>query len=227
MPTENIEQPTNTFGGLFDISPWLMFILLNFIYIVSLYVQNTYILTDEVYYNSLGEQLTTERIKEWLNVQKGYTWIQYASVPVLIIFQTFMVTMCLNIGALLDDVKVGFGKLFGLVLKASIVFGFGRLLFSIFGLFADITTMDDIANVNYFSILSLMGAESLPKWSLYIFQTLNVFEVGFITLLVLGINKLMPIPLEKRINFVFLTYGIGLVCWVLLITYLMISFMPT
>jgi hypothetical protein len=224
---ESTESTTNDVWGLFNSSPWLVFILLNIMYAVCIWIQNEYILTDQVYYNSLGEQLTTERIKVYLDAQKNYMWIQYAAIPFGIVFQAFLITMCLNVGALLEDYKISFKQLFGLVIKAMIIFGISRILFVIFGLFTDVSTIDDIANINYMSVLTLIGPANVPKWATYAFSTLNVYELLFITLVVLGLKKMMPVPLENRISFVFLTYGTGLVCWVLLITYLMISIMPT
>jgi hypothetical protein len=66
---------------------WVVFALLCLGYSVTLYIQDTMIITKEVYYNTLGEQLTIERIDEMIEKQSKWKWASYLLIPVIVVSQ--------------------------------------------------------------------------------------------------------------------------------------------
>ena len=208
--------------SFFDTSAWWYFVLLCVGSLLAMYVQSELILTDEVYYNTLGEQLTIERIKEVLDAQRKYVWIGYVLVPLMIVIQAFLITLCLNVGVILLDWKITFRKMYGMVIKSSIIFLLYKLVIIFVLLMVDLDKVEDMMKADKFSLLSLMGQNSVPKWMYYPFQTVNVFEIIFIVLLGYGISYLKD---EKKpeIGFVLSTYGVGLLFWVLFVVFIMIN----
>ncbi len=45
---------------------------------LNIYLLQEFILTDEVYHNTLGERLAYDRIERMLDGQQRYVWIAYA-----------------------------------------------------------------------------------------------------------------------------------------------------
>lgn len=54
------------------------------LYLTLNLIVNAFILTDAVYYRSLGEQLTADRIRAVLALQEQYAWIGYALTPLVL-----------------------------------------------------------------------------------------------------------------------------------------------
>ena len=106
---------------------WAFATICVFYLIVALF-QQYFILTDDMYFNSWGEQIAYERIEEMVNNQKQNAWIGYVIIPLLATIQIFLITICLSIGVLLKNDKVSFEKLFTLVTKVSIVPAFFKVI---------------------------------------------------------------------------------------------------
>jgi hypothetical protein len=208
--------------SFFESTAWWYFGLLCVGSLLAMYIQSELILTDEVYYNTLGEQLTLERIKQVLDAQKKYVWIGYVLVPLMIVIQAFLITLCLNVGVILLDWKIPFRKLYGIVIKSSVTFLLYKLVIIFVLLMVDVDKVEDMMKADKFSLLSLLGQNSVPKWMYYPFQTVNVFEIIFVVLLGYGISYLKDEE-KPRIGFVLSTYGVGLIFWVLFVVFIMIN----
>lgn len=220
--TEEAASPLSYF---FDQSAWGMYLVTCLLYILILLVQESFILTDAVYFNSLGEQLTTERIAQWLETQHRWAWISYAMIPVSVALQVLLITICLNIGSVLLDYPVSFRTLFGTVVKAVSVFAVGKGVYVSILLTMEVHTLDDLFKADMFSLLGWIGKENVPFWLTYPLSVLNVFELAFFLLLAGGLALLIKRPFREMLNFVAGTYGIGLIIWILFIVFLQLNLM--
>jgi hypothetical protein len=192
----------------------------------STYLVQTFIITEEVYYNTLGEQLTLERIQELLQYNNKIVWVQVLAIPLVTVIQTVLVAFCLNIGSLLANWKIGFSQLFAITLKASLIFGVSKVLKTIICLLSPIETLNDFLATDYFSVFGLftqLGIE-LPELFIYPLSTINIFEVVFCYLLIAGLSTKIPNqPLSGLRQGVLASYGIGLAFWVLLVMFLQLN----
>jgi hypothetical protein len=110
-------------------------------------------------------------------------------------------------------------------IQAEIVFtvgSFAGLLYTEF--FANAQTIKQLY-VNPFSLL-IFFSESVPKWTNYFFNTLNIFEFGYVLLLAYIIAKKSENSTISSLKFVSSTYLPGLALWVLLLSYLSVVFQP-
>lgn len=110
-------------------------------------------------------------------------------------------------------------------MQAEIVFAVGAvagLLYTEF--FVDVETMEQLS-VNPFS-LQVFVSDSLPKWSNYFFNTINVFELGYVLVLAYLIAEESKSKVLPSLKFVASTYLPGLALWVLLVSYLSVVFQP-
>ena len=202
---------------------WIVFALLCVGYATTAYIQDTMILTKEVFYNTLGEQLTIERIDEMLEKQSEWKWVSYLLIPVVIAFQAFLVTLCLNCGTIMMNYKIRFRPLFTLVLRSSVVFLLMKLALTFILLFSNIQIFDDLVTVNKFALAGFVDKADVPTWLMYPLSILNIFEAAFWLLLTLGMGRLLERPFKASLGFVATTYGLGLLMWMVFIIFLQLN----
>ena len=209
--------------SIFQMNAWMVFFAICATYLVITYIQQEFILTDSVYYTSYGEQMTVDRIAQFLEMQDKWQWIGYAFIPIVLILQVFVITICLNIGTLILNYKVSFGELFGMVMKASLVFAFGQVLYTFALQFYPIETFDDFVDSNIFSLLAWVGTDNIPSWFIYPVSLANIFTICFFLVLAGGMAWLVGKNYKKMLAFIAATYGAGLLLWVLFIVFLQLN----
>lgn len=202
---------------------WVVFILLCLGYATTAYIQDTMILTKEVYYNTLGEQLTIERIDAMLEDQAKWKFVGYLLIPFMVIFQTFLVALCLNCGTIMMNYKMRFPLLFMLVMRSSIVFLLWKLSFTFILLFSKVQSIDDLTTVNKFALAGFVEKTNVPEWLMYPLSIINVFEVAFGLLLTFGMSRLLQKSFISSLGFVATTYGLGLLMWMIFIIFLQLN----
>ena len=202
---------------------WVVFALLCLGYATTAYIQDTMILTKEVYYNTLGEQLTIERIDALLEKQAEWKWVSYVLIPVMVAFQAFLVALCLNCGTIMMNYKIRFRPLFTLVLRSSIVFLLWKLALTFILLFSKVQFFDDLETLNKFALAGFVNKESVPTWLMYPLSIINIFEVAFWVLLTFGMSRILQRSFKGSLGFVLTTYGLGLLIWMVFIIFLQLN----
>jgi len=203
---------------------WYVYAVLCIAGMAAYFVQTNWVLTQEVYYNTLGEQMTYERIKDYLALQEKWAWLTYLFLPLILALQAFLAAFALNVGALFADVKVPFGQLYRAVLIAMLVFAAaglwqnGILLF-----FADISAVEDLLRYDYYSLLALTR-HTLPQWLWYPMGVCNVFEALFIGILAYQLKRLLQKNFAQSLGFVLASYGTGLFIWSLFMVFLQLNY---
>jgi hypothetical protein len=79
-------------------------------------------------------------------------------------------------------------------------------------------TKEDFQNFYPFSLFSLLEIDSTSNFA-YIFQTLNLFEVGYICSLIYGLKHLQYPDTTKAATVTISSYGSLLLVWLLVVTY--------
>lgn len=206
-----------------DQNVWFVFAALCIGYATTTYIQDTMILTKEVYYNTLGEQLTIERIDEMLEKQAEWKFVSYLLIPVIVAFQAFLVALCLNCGTIMMNYKIRFRPLFALVLRSSVVFLLMKLALTFILLFSNIQFFDDLTTVNKFALAGFVDKADVPTWLMYPLSIINVFEIAFWLLLTFGMSRLLQRSFKASLGFVATTYGLGLLMWMVFIIFLQLN----
>lgn len=199
------------------------FVALCFVYAVVVYVQQHFVMTHELYYNTLGEQLTVERIDAVLKLRSRYEWMAFAMIPLTVFLQALLISICLSTGTILMDYKVPFRRVFGMVMKALTIFALGKVLYVMVLLLIDVQTMDDLIRADVFSLLGWIDKDGLPDWLLYPLGVLSVFEIIFWVLLAVGMGNLLWRPARQMPGFIAVTYGLGLLVWLALVVFLQLN----
>lgn len=188
-------------------------------------VATKHLLIDEaLYYNSFAEQLSYERIGQLIENERKWAWLGYALIPAVYLVKFSMVASCLWLAGFFANVKLPFGKAFGVALLAETVSLVPPLLK--IGWFAFVHTDYTLADLQWFSPLSALGLferEDLETYLAYPLQVLSVWEVAYWLLLAYGLGKALQKPLPDGLRLVAASYGPGLVLWVLLVVFLTVN----
>jgi hypothetical protein len=202
----------------------VIFFSISIIYFLVAFYNHEFILTDNFINSALGYNLTSNNIKDSIDFVRKWQWISYLFIPLVLLLRITFTWICLKAGSFITDrfTETSFWKI---AIQAEIVFAVGAvagLLYTEF--FVNVESLEQLS-LNPFS-LQVFVSDSVPKWSSYFFNTLNIFELGYVFVLAHLIaeetkNKVLP-----SLKFVASTYLPGLALWVLLVSYLTVVFQP-
>ena len=196
--------------------------------IILLFLDKTYISTDSKIFDFLAKDYPSEFVRNYMESQKKWWWVSYAVTPVLIGIKVLLVAFCLNfvkiISEKLEDVQ--FRDILTVVLIAEFVFiiaGFYK--FFNFYLIDTDYTLETLQTYYPLSLINYKEAISTEKWLAYPLQLCNLFEVIYWGFLAWGIWELADkkISYFKSFGYVALIYGIGLLFWVGVVCFLILS----
>ena len=196
--------------------------------IILLFLDKTYISTDSKIFDFLAKDYPSEFVRNYMESQKKWWWVSYAITPVLIGIKVLLVAFCLNfvkiISEKLEDVQ--FRDILTVVLIAEFVFiiaGFYK--FFNFYLIDTDYTLETLQTYYPLSLINYKEAISTEKWLAYPLQLCNLFELIYWGILAWGIWELADkkISYQRSLGYVALTYGIGLLFWVGVVCFLILS----
>ncbi len=202
-----------------------LFVYLCLAGILIAYISSTILITEELYINQFGEQLTYEQIRSLIDMQYKYQWYAYPVIPLIYLIKLFVITLVLMAGAIFYNVKIGFKKLFQIVLIAEFLFLIPSFIKLLWFLFVE-TDYELIDMQSFFplSVINLLDVQSLPKWLLYPLQQLNVFELLYWIILAYGLSLVTGERMWRMTGLVASSYGLGLVVWIVFITFISVNF---
>ena len=206
----------------------LLFILIIFIYSLLTFLDKTYITTDSKIFDFLAKDYPSSVVQNYMESQKKWWWVGYAVTPVLIGVKVLLVAFCLNFVKILSEKleNVKFRDILFVVLIAEFVFiiaGFYK--FFNFYFIETNYTLETLQTYYPLSLINYKEAISTEKWLAYPLQLLNVFELMYWGILAWGIWELADkkISYQRSLGYVALTYGIGLLFWVGVVCFLILS----
>ena len=205
-----------------------LLLLVIFFSLILIYLDKTYITTDSKIFDFLAKDYPSSVVQNYMESQKKWWWVSYVTTPVLIGIKVLLVAFCLNfvkiISEKLEDVK--FRDILTVVLIAEFVFiiaGFYK--FFNFYLIDTDYTLETLQTYYPLSLINYKEAISTEKWLAYPLQLLNVFELMYWGVLAWGIWQLADkkISYQRSLGYVALTYGVGLLFWVGVVCFLILS----
>ena len=205
-----------------------LLLLVIFFSLILIYLDKTYITTDSKIFDFLAKDYPSSVVQNYMDSQKKWWWVSYVTTPVLIGIKVLLVAFCLNfvkiISEKLEDVK--FRDILTVVLIAEFVFiiaGFYK--FFNFYLIDTDYTLETLQTYYPLSLINYKEAISTEKWLAYPLQLANVFELMYWGVLAWGIWQLADkkISYQRSLGYVALTYGIGLLFWVGVVCFLILS----
>ena len=196
--------------------------------IILLFLDKTYISTDSKIFDFLAKDYPSEFVRNYMESQKKWWWVSYAITPVLIGIKVLLVAFCLNFVKIISEKleQVKFRDILTIVLMAEFVFVIaGFYKFFNFYLVDTDYTLETLQTYYPLSLINFKEAISTEKWLAYPLQLCNLFEVIYWGFLAWGIWELADkkISYFKSFGYVALIYGIGLLFWVGVVCFLILS----
>lgn len=192
-------------------------------FLICFYNQS-YFLTDDLYRLIIGSQMSESQFDDYIAFVHKWQWVSYLFIPVALLLRTSFTWLCLKAGSFVTE-KFTDSSLWNFSIQAELVFAIGAvagLLYTEF--FVEVETIEQLS-LNPFS-LRLLFSQSVPTWSNYFFNTLNLFELGYILFLAYLLASASKKTFIPSLKFVASTYLPGLTLWVLLVTYISVVFQP-
>ena len=207
---------------------FLFYIALISIYILLIILNRIYIQTDSKMFDFLAKDYPSSVVQNYMESQKKWWWVSYAATPVLIGIKVLLVAFCLNFVKIVSEKleNVRFRDILTVVLIAEFVFiiaGFYK--FFNFYLIDTDYTLETLQTYYPLSLINYKEAISTEKWLAYPLQLVNVFELMYWGVLAWGIWQLADnkISYQRSLGYVALTYGVGLLFWVGVVCFLILS----
>ena len=206
----------------------LLSLTIIFFYLILTFVDKTFIVSESKIFDYLANKYPSSVVQNYMESQKKWWWVSYVTTPVLIGIKVLLVAFCLNfvkiISEKLEDVK--FRDILTVVLIAEFVFiiaGFYK--FFNFYLIDTDYTLETLQTYYPLSLINYKEAISTEKWLAYPLQLCNLFELIYWGILAWGIWQLADkkISYQRSLGYVALTYGIGLLFWVGVVCFLILS----
>lgn len=189
------------------------------------FLSNQFLVSDNLFYNSFAEQLTTDRIDALIDQTNRWAWLGYVFIPIIYLLKFSVIALILLTGFFIINKKVSFSLLFKAVMLAEIPFLLVPLIKLLWFMF--IQTDYTFQDLQYFfplSALQLFEVANLPTWQIYPLQLLNLFELVYWISLAYWLKRLLLISLTSGMEMVIASYGTSLLLWVVFITFLSLSF---
>ncbi len=181
---------------------------------------------DRLVYNFYAEQLAKEQLQKLLAAQQKWAWVGYAIVPLLVLLRSSLVALCLSIGVFFYDIerKIAFKKYFRIALMGEFVLLLvGLFKFGYFYFIKTNYTLQDLQQYYPLSYINFLDHTNLQPWLVYPLQTLNLFELAYILVLVFGLHKLLKNTFTKSLEMVAVSYGTGLLIFMGLVMFLTLN----
>lgn len=202
-------------------------ILLSFLGLVAIQLLITfysfsYILTDDLYRLIVDSQMSERQLDDYLEFVHKWQWVSYLIIPFVLLLRISFTWICLKVGSFITE-RFTEASFWIICIQAEIVFAIGAmagLLYTEF--FVNVESLEQLS-INPFS-LQIFVSDSVPKWSSYFFNTINIFELSYILFLAYRIIEESKTKYLASLKFVASTYLPGLTLWVLMVSYLSVMF---
>jgi len=191
--------------------------------IITTYLLNKYLYTEEYYSYTLQENFTDEQIQDFITNKKNAQWLILIKTPLMIILKTIIVTMLIIGGLNLYEHELDFSNVLKISLLAEFIFILLPLIRLLWFIFFEINSFEEIIRFPTFSVIDLVNQDQLSGWMTYPLKVANLFELIYILLLseLLSIN--LRVTFKKSLKIILSSYGIGLILWVVIVSFILVN----
>lgn len=184
---------------------------------------------DQIVIEEYGKHIDGIALEKFIHQYEKTSWIYYLIQPIIITIKLIFVTACLfygfEIGKSLKKItvpksmeKISFLRIFNFVMIAEFVFILSEILKIIY--LASVpgrpSGLKDISYYKPLGIFDIIKVELLDNWEAQLLTNINVFEALYFFVLAYFFAKALELEFQKSFIVVSLSYGIGLIFWVLL-----------
>jgi hypothetical protein len=200
------------------------FIILNIVIIlVSSVYLNEVILTEDVIFQSLGNQLSNEQIESVLGISKQMVWLDYCLSVVGYLLKIIIVSALVYLILFLNEIEVLYSDTIAIVSKSFTIFLVPVVIKIIVLSFLTNPSLDDIQFFSVGSLLDVFDSDGMENWLKVILKSINIWEVIFMTLLAFQLKNYFGDDFQKSMRNVIISYGGGLLVWTFFVVFITIT----
>ncbi len=199
------------------------FVLLSLLYLFSAIVVNEYILVDELYYRSLGDQVSLTVIDQMISLTNKWQWLGYVSIPVILALKFLLLSTFLSMGALIAGHLLTFRQIFAIIMIAEMVYLASGLISTGSIIISDVSTLEDL-NISILSLASLVQESEIEPFLYYPLKSISIFLLIYILLIAHCYNIITGYSFRNAVHLVLSTCGTAFILWNILVMYLLISY---
>lgn len=209
---------------------WLLFFILVVLSLLVSYLIDSLFVNRHLYFQTFGEQLTTYRINNLIELTSRFKFLGYLLIPVIIFFRVFYTSLFLYMGVFFIDLKTRFEKLFKIAMQADFIFilsAITKLVLLIF--YKEINTLEDL-QFQPLSIMNFLAEKDPDPLFLYPLNLLNIFELGYFFILAFLLARVVNLSglqhhfsFAKSFKVVAASYGSGLLIWIVFVLFITIN----
>jgi hypothetical protein len=206
--------------------PFIKCLTLSIILVFFLEIINYILDFRGLLFNSLSEQLTSRQIKDYLEFQDKWKWINYIIIPIFTFIKTILISSVIYIGVfIINKSSISFKQLWGIVINSEFIF----LLLPVCKIFWFYFFQTDykLTDIQYFyplSAINITGYENISPWFIYPLQTINLFEFIYIIYLAYQIGHLTKTNADTGLKIVVFSYVPALFLWVTIVMFFTLNF---
>ncbi len=216
-------DPIPTQPSFLKYSSGRIYLLLTTFFLLLTFGINECFMSEEIYFQSFGEKLATDRIIKMIDFSLKWQWTGYVVIPLVILIRVNFTAVCIFIGNILCNSNIRYRDLFKAVLLSDFVFVFAgiiKLVLLIF--FKQVETLEDL-QFQPFSLLELVDQSKIEPFLLYPLSLFSVFELLYWFVLAWLLSRLINRSFAFSLKRVAVSYGAGLFLWVLLVMFITIN----
>jgi len=202
-------NPSRSFENWFNFQSSHIFVLISLLYICILFLNRAFILADIAVFELLQE-------RNQLSLFNFFYGGQYFITPIWLIWKFSVTALILWMGCFMFGYKVTYQALWKWVMCCEIIFIIPELIkFLWFFLIPGDPNYNDILAFYPLSLLSWFNYEHIPEQLHYPLKSMNVFELGYWILLVMGIFFLSGKQQKISIYIVLSSYLLFFLFWLI------------
>ena len=183
--------------------------------IIFIWLQQTFFVSDILYYNTYGDQLSIDTIELMIGGAKKYAWVSYLVAPLLLLLRVTLVACCFYTALFFKNEKSDFASCFNIALKSDTVFLMFGLFNIVYQLIVPANNLTELS-ASPTSLLYYIDIESIPKYLLYPVGLMNLSELFYWVLMAGLVRYRYKFSTSESLSFIFNSYGVGLLLMVLI-----------
>lgn len=204
---------------------WVLFAFVSALYVGITFVAQELVFTEQLYYNTYGERLAGDRIREMIAIRERYAWVGYVLTPLFVALRVAYAALCLSVGAILAEYReMSFRRLFKAALLCEGVFVLRSTTNTVWNAaVAAPDTLREVGTTLPTSAAALFDPSRLPGWALYPLQTLNLYEVLYVVALSGALAWTFGRNWGRTSVLTVASYGVGLLLWIAAATFFLVQ----
>jgi len=202
-----------------------LFVLLVLTFVTSTLVIQEFVLTNDIYYDHFSSQMTFNKVSHAVNILNTWSTFYYFLIPVILFVKLSGIALFLIAGGLFFNVNLSYKKVFQATILGEFVFLIPQAIFIVWFLLIDKSyNMEELRHFEPFSLLSLVGADSVTEWLIYPLKALNLFEIVYVFVVAYVLKFCFNNSFKEALKVVFPSYFFGLFVWLVFVVFMTINF---